>query len=133
MLSNKKRVPKMYKVSWKEFDYLCECLAEGIRNSGLNFRDIYGVPRGGLCLAVKLSHMLDIPLLMDVDDIDSETLTVDDLTDSGKQLRAHHRFCECKTATLYHSKDSIYEPDFWVKYKPEGWVQFPWETKETTK
>ena len=51
----------MNKLSWIEFD---ECI-NSIHNQCKNkkFEGVYGFPRGGLCLAVALSHSLQLPLL----------------------------------------------------------------------
>ena len=47
--------------SWSEFDKSVEQIAN--KCEFLEFSGIYGVPRGGLCLAVALSHKLKINLL----------------------------------------------------------------------
>jgi hypoxanthine phosphoribosyltransferase len=140
VLLKKGRVSKT-KISWKKFDDLCQDLATGIvleKTQPLRFiKQIYGIPRGGLVVAVKLSHLLNIPLITDTFKIDDLTLIVDDLTDSGEKLSnvaeyeerwAHTGF----TATLFHNGGSKVNPDFWVEWKPKGWVQFPWETEEST-
>ena len=47
--------------TWGEFDKSVEQIANKCRFK--NFSGIYGVPRGGLCLAVALSHKLKIELI----------------------------------------------------------------------
>ena len=47
--------------TWKEFDESVEQITK--RCKILNFSGIYGVPRGGLCLAVALSHRLNVNLI----------------------------------------------------------------------
>lgn len=140
MLSEKRRVPTT-KISWKKFDELCQNLATGIaleKTQPLRFiKQIYGIPRGGLVVAVKLSHLLNIPLITDFFEIDDLTLIVDDLTDSGEELYSVAKYEEGWahigfTATLFHNGSSKVQPDFWVEWKPKGWVQFPWETEEST-
>ena len=44
--------------TWSEFDKSVEQIANKCRFK--EFSGIYGVPRGGLCLAVALSHKLKI-------------------------------------------------------------------------
>ena len=44
--------------TWREFDQSVEQIANKCRLK--DFSGIYGVPRGGLCLAVALSHKLKI-------------------------------------------------------------------------
>ena len=47
--------------TWNEFDKSVEEIADKCRSK--EFSGIYGVPRGGLCLAVALSHKLKIKLI----------------------------------------------------------------------
>ncbi len=47
--------------TWEEFDKSVEYIAKKCKF--LEFSGIYGVPRGGLCLAVALSHKLKINLI----------------------------------------------------------------------
>ena len=47
--------------TWSEFDKSVEYIANECKF--LEFSGIYGVPRGGLCLAVALSHKLEINLI----------------------------------------------------------------------
>ena len=47
--------------TWSEFDKSVEQIANKCRFK--EFSGIYGVPRGGLCLAVALSHKLKIELI----------------------------------------------------------------------
>ena len=47
--------------SWSEFDKSVEQIANKCRFK--EFSGVYGVPRGGLCLAVALSHKLKIELI----------------------------------------------------------------------
>jgi len=44
--------------TWSEFDKSVEEIADKCRFK--EFSGIYGVPRGGLCLAVALSHKLKL-------------------------------------------------------------------------
>jgi len=48
--------------SWCEFDKSVEYIANKCKF--LEFSGIYGIPRGGLCLAVALSHKLKIKLIL---------------------------------------------------------------------
>ena len=47
--------------AWSEFDKSVDYIAN--RCKFLKFSGIYGIPRGGLCLAVALSHKLNIKLI----------------------------------------------------------------------
>ena len=65
-------------IDWVEIDSLIFQLLYRIRTSELKFKNIYGLPRGGLIPAVMLSHRLEIPLVKG--DIGPDTLIVDDIT-----------------------------------------------------
>ena len=71
----------MYKLSWIEFDKCIYSINEQCKNK--KFEGVYGFPRGGLCIAVALSHSLGIPLLKEPKD---NSLIVDDIYDTGYTL-----------------------------------------------
>ena len=51
----------MKKLSWADFDACVQVLTQ--RYGSRSFDGVFGIPRGGLCLAVGLSHSLELPLL----------------------------------------------------------------------
>jgi len=60
-------------------------------------------------------------------------LVVDDIADSGETLRFIMEYLqknfpdlECKSATLFYKKTSLYEPDFWIN-EANSWIEFFWE------
>lgn len=128
-----KNMPKkIKKYTWKEFDMDCKKIAAWAH--GQHIKNIYGIPRGGLVIAVKLSHLLDIPLVLNRDDISSATLVVDDIVDEGNTIQRllaligeHHQ-----VASIFYNKSAKYTPHFFVREK-ESWVVFPWETNKTSK
>ena len=67
--------------TWSEFDKSVEQIANKCRFK--EFSGIYGVPRGGLCLAVALSHKLNIELISKPL---KNSLIVDDVYETGKTL-----------------------------------------------
>ena len=67
--------------TWNEFDKSVEYIANKCKF--LDFSGIYGVPRGGLCLAVALSHKLKINLISEPV---SNSLIVDDVYETGITL-----------------------------------------------
>ncbi|OGY99847.1 MAG: hypothetical protein A2945_02535 [Candidatus Liptonbacteria bacterium RIFCSPLOWO2_01_FULL_52_25] len=124
--------PDKERYSWKQFEDDCETLAVWAR--GKKFKSIFGIPRGGLVLAVKLSHLLDIPLVLNREDITGHTLIVDDIADSGGTLeRLKSTFGgHCAIATIYKGENPRVAPDFSLRVKRE-WVVFPWETEQTSR
>lgn len=123
----------MNKISftWKDFDEAIQQIANRIPN---DFDFIYGVPRGGLVVAVALSHKLHKPLKLDPDErlrfIKSDILVVDDISDSGETLCCLN-FEAKYTATLHFVRSSVFEPTVWIHEKPkDSWVVYPWEERE---
>ena len=122
------------KYSWSQFEKDVQKISAwaGARD----FKNIYGIPRGGLVLAVKLSHILEIPVILDRNDISRDTLVVDDIIDKGVTLK---RFLSsfgvrCCVASIFLTKTSEIRPTFFVREKNEKpWIIFPWETKETSR
>jgi len=112
-------------ISHTEFLIMVHELANKIKESEIKFSSLFGVPRGGLVVAVYLSHLLDIPVT--IHSIDDETLIVDDISDTGKTLSGFKH--ENYIATLHYKKGSIVEPAFWVRKKKDKWIVYPWEIK----
>lgn len=112
------------KMSWDEFENTIHALAEQIKESGMEFKTLYGVPRGGLCVAVRLSHLLGLPLTKFPEET---TLICDDIVDSGKTLANDARE-GYKIAVLYYYPEAPFKPDFYVLEKPKNSrIIFPWE------
>lgn len=115
-----------YIVTWEEFDGLCTDLSNQILGSELfkDMKNIYAIPRGGLIIAVRLSHLLDLPLCFTYHEWKkTETLVVDDVSDTGEALS---RFKDFKIATLHRKDGTKTEPDFCVKTINQ-WIVYPWE------
>jgi hypoxanthine phosphoribosyltransferase len=109
-------------MSWEEFDIAIKLLAFKIKESGVEISDIYGIPRGGLVIAVKLSHLLNKPVITQLG-LRYNTLIVDDIVDTGNTMIRHSL-----TASLFYNPKSIYKPKFYVYEKTDDrWIDFPWE------
>lgn len=120
-------------IDWKEFNQAIEEIVRQIKEKEIqyNFDYILGIPRGGLVVAVALSHKLNLELVTEnvydyVRKLQQKTLVVDDITDTGKTLL---KFVDkSKIATLFWKKKSVVIPDFYYKEaKKIEWVKFPWE------
>lgn len=90
------------------------------------FENIFGMPRGGLTPAVKLSHLLEIPLVTDMAKISKKTLMVDDIADTGKTLARYAQF-HYSVFTIFYHRQSIFVPWYWLREKKEKYIIFPWE------
>src|SRR3989338_4319716 len=75
---------KKQRYSWDDFEKDVPKLIRKIKKLRKRFDGIYGIPRGGLSIAVKLSHELNLPIL--VGGVTAKTLLVDDVADSGSTL-----------------------------------------------
>ena len=114
----------MRTLGWNEFDQAVQRIARlcGERR----FSGIHGIPRGGLVLAVALSHRLGLPLLPEPK---PGCLVVDDVLETGRTL-APFRELEGAELVVWISK---VEPLWWraVAVIPSAeWILFPWENAE---
>ena len=109
--------------TWKDFDESIRHIAKECKN--LQFSGIYGVPRGGLCIAVALSHKLKINLISEPI---KNSLIVDDIYETGFTLN-NFKNIEGAMFFVLFSKTT---PSWWnsvnISRKSE-WIVFPWEDK----
>ena len=107
--------------TWCEFDKSVEHIYN--RCKFIDFSGIYGVPRGGLCLAVALSHKLKINLISKPI---KNSLIVDDVYETGITLNTFKNIEGAMFFVLF----SKIEPKWWntvhISEKSE-WIVFPWE------
>ena len=113
-------------INWQEFDQCVEILTRQIKKSRLKFDGIYGIPRGGLPLAICLSHNLNLPILLYPT---NKTLVADDISDTGTTL---YHIKHKKIATLATTNWTITKPDWFVFHKDskKKWIVFPWERQK---
>tara|TARA_B100000282_G_scaffold100657_1_gene70885 strand:- start:329 stop:724 length:396 start_codon:yes stop_codon:yes gene_type:complete len=113
--------------TWNEFDKAVEHIASKCKF--LEFSGVYGVPRGGLCLAVALSHKLKINLISEPI---KNSLIVDDVYETGITLNTF-RDIEGAMFFVLFSKT---KPKWWntvtISEKNE-WIVFPWENTLNSK
>ena len=107
--------------SWNEFDRSVEHIANECKF--LNFSGIYGVPRGGLCLAVALSHKLKINLLSEPI---KNSLIVDDVYETGITLNTFKNIEGAKFFVLFSKKKPTWWNSVYIS-KESDWIVFPWE------
>jgi len=111
----------MINFTWSEFDQSVEHIANECKF--LDFSGIYGVPRGGLCLAVALSHKLKINLISEPT---KNSLIVDDVYETGITLNTLKDIDGAMFFVLF----SKIKPTWWntVYVSEENeWIVFPWE------
>ena len=96
----------MQVLSWAQFDKAVQLMASRFANSAVT--GVYGIPRGGLCLAVALSHAIDRPLLSTPE---QSALIVDDVYETGRTLLALKSQVPQASFAVWVSKGS---PDWWT-------------------
>ena len=107
--------------TWSEFDKSVEHIANKCKF--LKFSGIYGVPRGGLCLAVALSHKLKINLISEPR---KHSLIVDDVYETGITLNT----LKDVEGAMFFVLFSKIKPTWWNTVhisKKREWIVFPWE------
>ena len=112
--------------SWSEFDKSVEYIANKCKF--LEFSGIYGIPRGGLCLAVALSHKLKINLISEPM---KNSLIVDDIYETGFTLKS---FKDIEGAMFFVLFSKI-KPTWWNTVfisKKNEWIVFPWENNQNS-
>ena len=107
--------------SWSEFDKSVEYIADKCKF--IEFSGIYGVPRGGLCLAVALSHKLKINLISKPI---KNSLIVDDVYETGTTLNTYKNIDEAMFFVLFSKVKPIWWNTVHISEKSE-WIVFPWE------
>tara|TARA_B100002019_G_C21091977_1_gene509102 strand:- start:280 stop:675 length:396 start_codon:yes stop_codon:yes gene_type:complete len=107
--------------SWCEFDKSVEYIANKCKF--LEFSGIYGIPRGGLCLAVALSHKLKINLISEPI---KNSLIVDDIYETGITLKAFKHIEGAMFFVLFSKVSPTWWNSVQISEKNE-WIVFPWE------
>lgn len=105
-------------------NYVCDKLKDK------NICGVYGIPKGGLPLAVMIANKLSVPLLMGAYD---GCLIVDDICDTGESL-LHYQNDSSGTkskkyiiATMFFKDNDLVKPDYYSYEKENDWIVFPWE------
>jgi hypoxanthine phosphoribosyltransferase len=125
-------------ITWEQYDDYITKIFDWVdqlqRYQGLQLGAVYGLPRGGLPIAVSLSHELNLPLLMDYYDrkivTDKQILVVDDIADTGHTLKGFENEHNV-IVTLHFHEQSIVKPDFYCEEKGDKWIVYPWERDDS--
>ena len=121
-------------ITWKQYDDYINKIAWYIKRNHPDLGAVYGLPRGGLPIAVSLSHKLNLPLLMNYYDrkvvTRKQILVVDDIADTGHTLKdfdnEHNVVC-----TFHYHKQSLRVPEFFCEEKTDEWIVYPWEERDS--
>ena len=110
--------------TWSEFDKSVDYIANQCKYWKLS--GIYGVPRGGLCLGVALSHKLNIKL---IEKPLKNSLIVDDVFETGITLSNYKNIEGVNFFVLISKKNPTWWHTVNLSHKKE-WIVFPWENKK---
>lgn len=117
-------------MTWEAFDTLADRLIKQLDTTyapPTGYTGVYGFPRGGLVLAVKLSHALNLPLLMAPA---KGCIVCDDISDTGETLLKYQRSEDYTTATLLMREGTDAIPaHFGERVSDNAWIVFPWEAE----
>ena len=139
---------KIY-IRWDEFHQDVKDVCEKIKNSG-TYNKIVAISRGGLLPAGIIAYELDIrnchalniatyigdehreldhfENLEDVGEINSQTLIIDDLADSGQTFRLLRKeFPDARFVSIYSKPAGLKQVDIYARELPDQWVVFPWD------
>ena len=131
-------------IGWDQFDYYVDMLHGQMTNAPFVPTCVVGLARGGLPLAVCLSHKFGVPMIpVTFQTRDGEKsewikvpengLVVDDINDSGETLESfmagQHK--SVQTAVLINKPSSKYNVDYEAYTAQDSdddiWYEFPWE------
>lgn len=124
---------KKYYVGWQAVERFVEELQKFYKDQPLT--GVYGLPRGGLVLAVMISNRMNIPMLMAPVE---GCLIVDDISDTGESLIHYAKNSsglekpKYHIATMYFREGSQVVPEVFLDYKKDRWIVYPWEEAEPT-
>ncbi len=147
------------KLEWSKIHQVAWDTAKKVIESGYKPDVIVGISRGGLVPAKLLSDFLQIKDVLtvkadhwgitatkdkkahlayglDTDLSGKRVLLVDDVTKTGESMNLSKKHIEGKkpksirTAVLYHTRDSDYEPNFYGAITQSDWIIFPWNYRE---
>lgn len=129
-------VKKVY-VEWEDLERDIDKIVSQVKEVDY----VVGIPRGGLIIAVMISHRLGIKHMtidhlekleeFDLDIDKKRILIVDDISDSGQTLKRYKKE-GYTTATLDVRNSTVTVPDFYSNWiENADWIVYPWERKDS--
>ena len=132
MVKKTKQHVKEKKLSWAVFEKdMVQLRTLIIDQYGLDdFKAITGIPRGGLPMAIKLSHLLKIPFVPFEQAMYSgdQTLVCDDVSDTGETINQYKTIDTFTFVTWTVKPKGEPMSDVYVRsYAQDVWLKFCWE------
>ncbi len=108
-----------------DFDLDCRALAEKIPLG--DYMGIFGIPKGGVPLAIRLSQLGGIPFVDQVTGPD--ILVVDDICDSGA---TRLRYRDNDFACIHWAGHTTFKPEWFARETGGEWIHYWWEGEQET-
>jgi uncharacterized protein len=117
--------------TWKQFDKDMDIAAEFLLKVKPKIKGIYGIPRGGLVVAVALSHRMNIPMFLNYNNIKNKSyiIVVDDISDTGKTFKSLPKIEKHLTYAIFNREKTKFLTRFIGKMIEKEWVHFCWENR----
>ena len=113
-------------IDWDTVDTAASLITDHLLESDHKFEGVYGIERGGLVLAVMLSHRIGIPYLSTLDSMFGKLfIVVDDIADTGKTLNKFSQLEVAKHAyyvTMHQHQQTTFQSDYYVFEKKDKYV-----------
>lgn len=127
-------------VTYNDYDHLMDKLVDKIDGHTIHgeLKYVYGIERGGLPIAVHMSHLLDLKFVTDnefheqfTQSMREKTLIVDDVINTGETLKEIGSVYNYNpiSAVLFLRKRSDFTPNYWIEISDQELVM-PWEKYE---
>lgn len=149
---------KILHIDWNTINNHVQRLCQEIKESGVDYKSVVGIQRGGLNLSMPLAECLgvkhipvkisfyngdkkrDEPIvdIFDLDVTDRPFVIADDLIDSGATIKyfiekyklEHGKDYRIAVIHWNKSNESGLKPDHYADEKPDAWIFYPWEKNE---
>jgi hypoxanthine phosphoribosyltransferase len=120
-----------YIYNWDQFRCDSSLLARAIQKNYGDFlktcKGVFGVPRGGIPLAMELSKILNIPIVSrHTKAVELYMLVCDDIVDSGK---VRSKFSDHVFVSIHMKPWTDEKPDLYV-HMTDKWIVYPWEKED---
>ena len=126
--------------TWENFENDIDKILVMIKKLKIKPKVIYGIPKGGLPLAVKLANVLQLPLALNLFSAISqvknkkEVLIVDDIADSGNTLLQIPFVRNYNVLCLFVRYKTKIRPNMFVtELFNDKWIVFCWEDTKNIK
>ena len=140
--------PNKVYITQKDIASMLDTIVSKMKLDNYEPEAIVGLNRGGLQIAVMLSHYFDVPCIpvkaslrdhasWDTSIPGGKYLVIDDICDEGGTLEGladdydDEEGVEVKYAVLHYNTPASFEPDYWAEEIDKGinpcWIVYPWE------